>query len=175
MGSTSVPTATLLKLKEEIGFLKEVNSSLIANQSQWQKQLLEKEEMMRRQRIESSQHIADLEEQVRDLMFALDAGAQLQRKGMQAGEDHAIVTVASPPPPARSSGTARKSGVAAALAAKAASRAVASANSSTAAGSPAGSSHSPCAEPAAVPPTGTVDTSGNVSESSGSKKKSKKR
>uniref|UniRef100_K3W6P2 BRCA1-associated protein n=1 Tax=Globisporangium ultimum (strain ATCC 200006 / CBS 805.95 / DAOM BR144) TaxID=431595 RepID=K3W6P2_GLOUD len=60
------------KLEEELTFVRELNKSLIENQKQWKERVRVLEEQSTRNDQDTTMRIADLEGQVRDLMFYLD-------------------------------------------------------------------------------------------------------
>eukprot|EP01138_Halocafeteria_seosinensis_P005572 gb/GECG01005695.1/.p1 GENE.gb/GECG01005695.1/~~gb/GECG01005695.1/.p1 ORF type:complete len:606 (+),score=92.44 gb/GECG01005695.1/:1-1818(+) len=72
---------------EELDFLREINSSLEKNQKHWEKQLQTiKQDAASRQK-QKDEEIADLKEQVRDLMFSLEAQNKVEATNEELRED----------------------------------------------------------------------------------------
>ncbi|TMW60485.1 hypothetical protein Poli38472_000527 [Pythium oligandrum] len=70
-------TAKASKLEEELTFVRELNKSLIENQKQWKERVRTLEDQKQRFEQETTTRIADLEGQVRDLMFYLDTQSRV--------------------------------------------------------------------------------------------------
>eukprot|EP00245_Coleochaete_scutata_P017892 TRINITY_DN901_c1_g2_i1.p1 TRINITY_DN901_c1_g2~~TRINITY_DN901_c1_g2_i1.p1 ORF type:complete len:528 (-),score=122.06 TRINITY_DN901_c1_g2_i1:33-1511(-) len=71
----------ITKLERENSFLRQVNESLITNQKQWQQKFKEQEEREQKAAKSRDEKIADLEDQVRDLMVFIEAQRTLQDAG----------------------------------------------------------------------------------------------
>ncbi|TYZ60447.1 hypothetical protein PybrP1_009398 [[Pythium] brassicae (nom. inval.)] len=65
------------KLEEELTFVRELNKSLIENQQQWKARVKALEEQNARAERDAALRVADLEGQVRDLMFYLDTQSKV--------------------------------------------------------------------------------------------------
>ncbi|GLD91512.1 hypothetical protein PINS_up000045 [Pythium insidiosum] len=67
------------KLEEELSFVRELNKSLIENQKQWKERVQVLEDTNKRMESETASRVADLEAQVRDLMFYLDTQTKVEQ------------------------------------------------------------------------------------------------
>ncbi|GAB9463296.1 Brca1-associated protein [Globisporangium polare] len=65
------------KLEDELTFVRELNKSLIENQKQWKERVRLLEEQKTRMEHDTALRVADLEGQVRDLMFYLDTQSKV--------------------------------------------------------------------------------------------------
>eukprot|EP00013_Stygamoeba_regulata_P004870 CAMPEP_0177633234 /NCGR_PEP_ID=MMETSP0447-20121125/2728_1 /TAXON_ID=0 /ORGANISM="Stygamoeba regulata, Strain BSH-02190019" /LENGTH=219 /DNA_ID=CAMNT_0019134879 /DNA_START=1 /DNA_END=660 /DNA_ORIENTATION=+ len=87
--------AQVQRLEAENSFLKEINGSLTTNQDAWKAKLKEKEESC-------SAQVAELEDQVKDLMFFIEAGKKLEQMTTDGSasqselEDGEVLMVPSP-------------------------------------------------------------------------------
>lgn len=90
----------LAKVQKEADVMRQLNEALLANQKEWEKKLKDLEAKHASVEAEQSGKVAELEEQVRDLMFFIDAQKKLATEGASEAElATAHVTVGSPPKP----------------------------------------------------------------------------
>merc|ERR1719350_559132 len=84
--SSTRVTKLVNELKEE----KQMNENLLHNQIAWQKKFSDMEKNMEQMRLEKDKEITDLKEQIRDVMFYLEAqskvGQSPLREEIQQGE-----------------------------------------------------------------------------------------
>ena len=76
--------AELAKLRQEADFLKQLNQALLANERDHRERLREQEAMHQRALEARDAEVADLREQLRDVMLALEAQQLLGREGAAA-------------------------------------------------------------------------------------------
>jgi BRCA1-associated protein len=72
------------KLEEELQFVRELNQSMIENQKQWKDRIRRLEEQNATIEKEKALRVADLEAQVRDLMFYLDTQSKVEHSAHKA-------------------------------------------------------------------------------------------
>jgi len=84
------------EVAKETDFLKDINDAMERNQTAWKNKIQETEEQLKVAQIETDkdEKIRDLEEQVRDLMFFIEAQKELAKKSEFT--DGEIVVVPSP-------------------------------------------------------------------------------
>lgn len=93
-------------VREEAELLRTLNSTLMANQEDWRRKMAEVEAERKTEREAAATRIAELEEQVRDVMVFLDTQRRVEEHPDAASlRESAVVGVAdAPPPPARRKG-----------------------------------------------------------------------
>jgi BRCA1-associated protein len=80
---SSLTTARLNDLEEEVAFLREHNKQLSADQHKWKEQVERQRQEMRAVSERAEARIADLEGQARDLMFFLDTQKRLEHEDVR--------------------------------------------------------------------------------------------
>eukprot|EP00897_Mesotaenium_endlicherianum_P000414 jgi/Mesen1/10373/ME000080S09757 len=89
----------LARVEKEKEFLRQVNDSLIKNQKQYQQRLKDSDERETKVREEHSSKVADLEEQVRDLMVYIEAQRILESSADAAElKDGSLLAMPEPEP-----------------------------------------------------------------------------
>merc|ERR1712062_554912 len=73
MGRLNSSSARVTKLVNELKEEKQMNENLLHNQIAWQKKFSDMEKNMEQMRLEKDREITDLKEQMRDVMFYLEA------------------------------------------------------------------------------------------------------
>lgn len=83
------------KLDDELKFVRELNTSLIANQDHWKKQVEEANALVAKTKDERNQRVEELEAQVRDVMFYLDTQQKVDASPHKQELQHGQVLVSS--------------------------------------------------------------------------------
>ncbi len=92
----------LEKLSKEVEFLRDINKSLVSNQEEW------KTRMEQQQKDNTKENrIQELEEQLRDMMFFIEAQKTVQNAGGEL-QDGSVVVVPNAAPPPSASGPSPK-------------------------------------------------------------------
>ncbi|KAJ0407930.1 hypothetical protein ATCC90586_006302 [Pythium insidiosum] len=86
------------KLEEELSFVRELNKSLIENQKQWKERVQVLEDSNKRMESETAIRVADLEGQVRDLMFYLDTQSKVEQSIHRADIQGGTIQIEATPP-----------------------------------------------------------------------------
>ncbi|KAJ8518982.1 hypothetical protein ON010_g18137 [Phytophthora cinnamomi] len=97
------------KLEEELTFVRELNKSLIQNQTQWKEQIRTLEEKNARVEQETALRISDLEGQVRDLMFYLDTQNKVEQSAHREDIMGGTIEIESKPTAKETSSTTSSS------------------------------------------------------------------
>eukprot|EP00300_Choanocystis_sp_HF-7_P015577 c19107_g1_i2.p1 GENE.c19107_g1_i2~~c19107_g1_i2.p1 ORF type:complete len:470 (+),score=131.53 c19107_g1_i2:262-1671(+) len=103
-----VQNAYIERLKSENTFLKSINESMTANQDLWRQQIDATKHQLEERYGSDHKRIAELEEQVRDLMFALDTKQKVESSPHQQEIADGVMLVTQPQTPTRSSKSKNK-------------------------------------------------------------------
>ncbi|KAE8967869.1 hypothetical protein PR003_g28954 [Phytophthora rubi] len=93
------------KLEEELTFVRELNKSLLQNQTQWKERIRVLEEQNARVEQETALRVSDLEGQVRDLMFYLDTQNKVEQSVHRSDIMGGTIEIESKPTAKESSST----------------------------------------------------------------------
>ncbi|MDP2438853.1 MAG: UBP-type zinc finger domain-containing protein [archaeon] len=109
----SSKSAKLSKVQDELEFVRELNASMKANQDQWQHQINLLKDTRAQDLVERDQQITDLQEQIRDLTFFIEAQKTISNiEGSTELRDGSVLLMPSPTKryPAASSSKTRPRG-----------------------------------------------------------------
>ena len=90
----------LLSVIKDNSFLKQVNQQMTDNQDKWKTEIEKMKEQFKKKEENTAKEISDLKEQVRDLMFFIEAQKTVEKKEMGEIKDGDVVVVpnvAKPP------------------------------------------------------------------------------
>lgn len=86
-------TAKLNKAVADLQEEKELNRSLVANQSTWQQRVIGLETQLQKLREEKDSSVKELQEQLQDIMLYIDMQAKLKNTELEGGQ---VIVGASP-------------------------------------------------------------------------------
>lgn len=100
----------LAKAQKEADVMRQLNEALLTNQREWEKKLKDLEARHAAAETEARGKVAELEEQVRDLMFFIDAQKKLASEGASEEELATAQVSVSPATPPRLKPSPRRRG-----------------------------------------------------------------
>eukprot|EP01091_Cochliopodium_minus_P018632 TRINITY_DN7612_c0_g1_i1.p1 TRINITY_DN7612_c0_g1~~TRINITY_DN7612_c0_g1_i1.p1 ORF type:complete len:563 (-),score=153.80 TRINITY_DN7612_c0_g1_i1:26-1714(-) len=81
----------LLQVMKDNQFLKELNNQLVNDQESWKKEIVKVQDEAKKKQVQSEQKLEEMNEQVRDLMFFIEAQKTIEKKGNNAQEGQVLV------------------------------------------------------------------------------------